>query len=273
MVETPMPILPAPVAVSRPVGRRGGTGRRSALLIGIGVALLGAAPTLMVQASGHGRGILPPQHPTANVPARPAFLGVCARAGATGTACARAATLAFDRARGLEGLGPLALPSRFAGLPPAEQLFVLANEERTSRGLAPFVGLTVDLGRRAAAAAAAGNDPTLTSWRLGADGVAAWAGNWASGPTPLGASYAWMYDDGYGTGNLACPTPTASGCWGHRENILVRWTPTPGRWLLMGAASVDRGADSGGAAVLLVLVHGPRPALTYSWTEAVAEGF
>ena len=49
---------------------------------------------------------------------------------------------------------------------------------------------------------------------------------WAGGDsTPVGALYGWMYDDGWGgsptsTLNYTCTSPTASGCWGHRDNIL-----------------------------------------------------
>ena len=41
--------------------------------------------------------------------------------------------------------------------------------------------------------------------------------------TPLGADYAWMYNDGYGGTNLDCTTPSDPGCWGHRDNILGPW--------------------------------------------------
>jgi len=38
-----------------------------------------------------------------------------------------------------------------------------------------------------------------------------WAGGWGN---PLGADYAWMYDDGPGSSNLDCRTGFSRGCWG-----------------------------------------------------------
>ncbi len=46
----------------------------------------------------------------------------------------------------------------------------------------------------------------------------------AQDDTPLGADFAWMYDDGYGGTNRDCTSPTDPGCWGHRDNILGAWT-------------------------------------------------
>ena len=33
--------------------------------------------------------------------------------------------------------------------------------------------------------------------------------------------YGWMYDDGSAGENKDCTSPTAPGCWGHRDNILA----------------------------------------------------
>ncbi len=44
-----------------------------------------------------------------------------------------------------------------------------------------------------------------------------------------------MYDDGYGGENIDCRTATASGCWGHRHNILGFATAPV---LTMGAAAI-----------------------------------
>jgi hypothetical protein len=38
---------------------------------------------------------------------------------------------------------------------------------------------------------------------------------------PLEAIYFWMYDDGPGSSNLDCTAGDPSGCWGHRDNVLL----------------------------------------------------
>ncbi len=53
-----------------------------------------------------------------------------------------------------------------------------------------------------------------------------WGSIFALDYTPLGADFAWMYNDGWGGTNLDCSTPSAPGCWGHRDNILGNWTTT-----------------------------------------------
>ena len=52
-----------------------------------------------------------------------------------------------------------------------------------------------------------------------------WSSNWAGGyGNALEAYYAWMYYDGWGGGRprtwAPAKRPTASGCWGHREDVL-----------------------------------------------------
>jgi len=69
--------------------------------------------------------------------------------------------------------------------------------------------------------------------------VIGFGSNWAGGQAnALLAYYGWMYDDGYGSGNLSCATPRASGCWGHRHNIFA-FPHAP--VLAMGGASVHVG--------------------------------
>jgi hypothetical protein len=38
---------------------------------------------------------------------------------------------------------------------------------------------------------------------------------------PLEALYFWMYDDGPGSANIDCSSSDHSGCWGHRQNVLM----------------------------------------------------
>ncbi len=249
-------------------------GRSRAAVLGLAAGLLVAGAALPAPATGQSlavHGVVPPQRPAANVPADPPFVGVCAGLAGAGAACEQAAVAALDRARRREGLGPLVIPGTFPRLSPAEQLFVLVDEERVSRGLAPFLGLTAGLDAIAGEAARAGTDPVPSVGSLGGDAAQAWSGNWAEGPGPLGISYGWMYDDGYGSGNLACARPSAPACWGHRDNILARWAPGPNRWLVMGAAATG-GRGLASATESMVLLRGRRPALVYSWSEAVRAG-
>jgi hypothetical protein len=144
--------------------------------------------------------------------------------------------LAIDAARKQEGLKPLSLPVDFRTLTPSQQLFVLTNAERQDRGLPPVAGTTPLLSAAAMEAAQEGRDPQLDP-----DPYAAWGSNWAAGSLSLdgthpiypvlAAWYGWMYQDGWGgpgrTFNVACSSPTAPGCWGHRDNILGDWGSHP----------------------------------------------
>jgi len=82
------------------------------------------------------------------------------------------------------------------------------------------------------AAVAAGTGP----------GCANWSGGWIN---PLGADYAWMYDDGPSGSNLDCRTGTSQGCWGHRDNILNRFG---GHASCSGASVLAMGAGHAAAA-------------------------
>src|SRR5476649_57086 len=80
------------------------------------------------------RAILPPNHPAANVQNQVGFN--CDQFALDNTPnCIYSALLNISYARSLEGVGPMILPNNYAGLAPAQQLFVLFNLERTSRGL------------------------------------------------------------------------------------------------------------------------------------------
>ena len=129
--------------------------------------------------------------------------------------CLDAWVQTYDKARAGEGLGALVLPSNYLSLSVPEQLFVVANLERTARGLPAMVGMTASLDANAQQAAVAEENPS--------DAPSVWAGGNA---TALSAVFAWMYDDGWGgsqqpTLNGDCTGPTAPGCWGHRDNILL----------------------------------------------------
>ena len=148
-----------------------------------------------------------------------------------GTACEVAVVTDINAARAAEGVGPMILPSNFNSLSVPQELLVLANAERVSRGLVPVSGLSGSLNLIATVAAAANLDPNPSTFR-GNVMAANWAGGYGS---PLLVDFMWMYDDGPGSSNIDCHTPTDAGCWGHRQNILYPFDPP----VAMGAAELD----------------------------------
>ncbi len=156
--------------------------------------------------------------PTSNSPLDESTFQACDVA-PDGAQCIGSALSDIDAARAAEGLGPMQLPADFASLSIEQQLLVLTNLERVDRGLAPVAGLADDLNAAATSAAAADEDPVIAGFH-GSE----LASNWVGGmPSTLLADFMWMYDDGPGSGNLACQQAGDSGCWGHRHNILYRF--------------------------------------------------
>jgi hypothetical protein len=164
-------------------------------------------------------GILPPADPSSDLAPDPDFLTVCAGAAVDrSSSCQQAALAAIDNGRRHEGLGPMLLPGDWAILTPPQQLFVATNLERTARGLPPLWAMTDVLDQAAAGGAVGGTDPMPPA---GA-GVGTWGSNWAGAVgSPLEAVYLWMYDDGPGSSNVDCGPGGGSGCWGHRNNVLL----------------------------------------------------
>ncbi|MHB1975179.1 MAG: hypothetical protein ACYCR4_13010, partial [Acidimicrobiales bacterium] len=121
--------------------------------------------------------------------------------------CTQSVLSSLDAARAREGVAPMVLPTNWSGLSPAEQLFTLADLERVDRGLPPYVGLAPELDAAALSAAHAGTDPVWQS-PLAASEASTWAGNEVS---TLAAEYDWVYDDGYGSANVDCTSPQATG--------------------------------------------------------------
>jgi hypothetical protein len=153
--------------------------------------------------------------------------GVCGVTGANNSlTCDSTIVKAIDAARKIEpipGLPPKFNVVAFSKLSYAEQLFAIADIERTERGLAPFAGLTVQLNAIAAQGASFAADPAAPlPMRLTGGGTATMYGsNWSEGTAnALGADYYWMYDDGTNSPNADCRVAGQSGCWGHRANIL-----------------------------------------------------
>lgn len=183
----------------------------------------------------------------------------------------------IDAARASEeGLGPLRFDAaRFARLDVAEQVFVLSNLERTSRGLPAAVALTRRLDLVAQTAASRDADPTdrgHSYWSI-----------WSSAPASLGQTsfftdFGWMYDDGpppqYIFRNVDCSHAGQAGCWGHRDNILVRPAHRSGTCrseLVAGTAYAPRSSDGPSVTEIFeTSCLGVHRATVLTWRHAVS---
>jgi hypothetical protein len=205
--------------------------------------------------------ILPPHNPTKNF-----------RLASTNKVLA-----SIDAARSSqEGLAPLNFDAaRFARLSVAEQVFVLSNLERTTRGLYPAMAMVSRLDVIAAAAARHDEDPV--------DNGKGFSSIWSSAPASLGqtayfADFGWMYDDGpppqYIFRNVDCTAAGQGGCWGHRDNILANplagWSGCPSE-LVSGTGYDARTVDGPSVAQIFeVACSHPVPATAFTWRYAVA---
>lgn len=190
------------------------------------LASLTATLTLL---AGSGAAIaMPAENPAHNSTPSPATVRACLAPRASTRSCDAHALLDVDSARRGEGVGPMSLPGDYQSLSLPERLLALVDLERVDRGLSPVVGLTRQLDAAARQAAVAEADPT------GPEGFS-WGSNWAGGTrSTVFDDFSWMYDDGFGSQNLACRSPSDSGCWGHRDNILAAFEAP----VAMGAAAV-----------------------------------
>ncbi|HUY53595.1 MAG TPA: hypothetical protein VMV23_00350 [Candidatus Nanopelagicaceae bacterium] len=176
-------------------------------------------PTITTQPGPASSPTVPPSalvNPSANSPS--SYLVACS--GGVTLTCQQAEVTSINEARASEGLGQLNLPTGFYQRPPAEQLWVLINLERTSRGLAPLIAMGTHYDQQATAEAWGNADPTL------GNGIV--AGSWASDFGPIAVVFDWLYSDGPGSINIDCqPGGNMTGCWGHRDNMLINEGSTP----------------------------------------------
>jgi hypothetical protein len=250
-------------------------------------------------------GYVPPTNPRANLSPLPRYtfvsgttrryvegqkLPACWRWGSkaafvpqpNASACLDAEVEATNRAHRTEGAAVLVLPRNFSQLTVSEQLLVLVDSERVSRGEAPVAGLSKTANAYAQRGAVTKSDPVLPPSSSGVTGVTGtWASNYASAISTLDANYEWMYVDGWqgaSTSNDDCTSSTASGCWGHRDNILANDSLMPCNEtqcsMVMGAGFVANGAGRGYSSYseLLIQVAGAVPPLYYTWNDALAAG-
>jgi hypothetical protein len=213
-------------------------------------------------------GIVPPRNPRRSLAPRPDFLGLAAcRTAKDGASCDRDVLRAIGRARSvLERMHGMSFSlAAYRRLSHVEQLFVTVDLERVARGLPPAVVLTRSLDKIAQTGARRDDDPPLGQLPGRLPGGGRWiaaGGNWAGGwRSPLGADYAWMYDDGPG--------------WGHRDNILGTFS-TRSRCggsraeLAMGAGYIGSGKRYGDSETELLLgVCGRTPTdAIFTWARA-----
>jgi hypothetical protein len=145
---------------------------------------------------------------------------------------------AVNQAQAAQHLNGLTLPSNYFQLGVTKQLFVLVNLVRISVGVPPLVGLSPYLSEAATQAARQAQDPAFQTaygpvrvWLPAGGGMYAFGGTWAGDSVnAVAAIFGWFYDDGWGgskgTWNFDCTGPTASGCWGHRDELLGEWAGT-----------------------------------------------
>ena len=218
-------------------------------------ALAGAAAALALAVRPSAASAAAP-NPASNIPLGP-LPAACAGDGG-GAICERAAVHALDAARAALGLRAYTLPARFLSMPAGHQWLILADADRLAYGEAPIAGTVAALNAVARQGALAREDPD--PWplleSLHGQRQIAFGSDWAGGqPNALLAYYGWMYDDGYGGGNLDCRTPSAAGCWGHRDNILAF---AHGSALAMGVA-----APTGARSYALTVVATTTPPWPY----------
>ena len=213
----------------------------------------------------------PAANPGTNIGVGP-LPGTCANA-PRGSICLHAMVRALDRAHAVLGIGPYLLPTDFYSLTGSDQLLILCNLDRLAYGLPAVAGLSPALNAVAASGVTSDADPDPSAL-LGNLSTFGWSSNWAGGyGNALEAYYAWMYYDGWGgkrTSNLACTSVAASGCWGHREDVLA----FPDQGLLSMGASVSRDtAGQIGYAITLVWTAQTNwTSFSYSWASAQADG-
>ncbi len=191
-----------------------------------------------------------PPNPTQNIPANP----VLAPTTFSGTSlppcyqypttqqCDNLAIEAINNAHSVEGVPPISLPNNFSSLPDYIKQFIIVNLERISRGEPPIVGVMASLDAAAQTAASQYHSDPVLSGSVSFAYASNWSGAYGGAAGALVSDYGYMYEDGWGgsvsnTSNYDCTSPSASGCWGHRDNIL--WNP--GVPLSMGAAEASWG--------------------------------
>ena len=199
-----------------------------------------------------------------------------------GAACTNYILQAINNARAIEGVRPMVLPSNWFSLSVPDQLFVIADLERTARGLPPYLGINDALSANAQHAAASNSDPSIAAgFPMANDdqGSAGFGGAWSGGYAVLAADYIWMYDDTWGgtaakTSNIACTSAGSAGCWAHRDELLGS-DPGYNQGVGLGCTNCEMG--TGFAMVnakasyvdLIEIPKGSLPPMSFTWANNV----
>jgi hypothetical protein len=142
----------------------------------------------------------------------------------------------------------LSLPSAatLASMSLPQQLMTLVNDVRAAYGIGPLqydpaMLSTTELGAEQGFDPPEADLPGITYTSLGGGAYQdTWSSDWAEAPSAPAAVYSWIFDDGWGgagpTSNYDCTSPSASGCWGHR-NSLLSYSTTPGVTAYAAAAA------------------------------------
>ncbi|MGC2192011.1 MAG: hypothetical protein WA751_06730, partial [Candidatus Dormiibacterota bacterium] len=101
----------------------------------------------------------PLSNPSANV--SPDYGAICYDDGYQSAECLQAEVIDIDSGLAGEGLDPLTWPAALDNLPPAQLEFIVTNEERVLRGLAPIVGMDTAADQNALTGAQAAEDPPI----------------------------------------------------------------------------------------------------------------
>ena len=199
-----------------------------------------------------------------------------------GVDCTNYVLAAINHARAIEGVRPMVLPNNWFSLSVPEQLFVIADLERTARGLPPYLGINAALSANAQHAAATNSDPSIAAGfpiANDAQGSPGFGGAWSGGYAVLAADYIWMYDDTWGgsaakTSNIACTSANAAGCWAHRDELLGS-DPGYNAGVGLGCTNCEMGtgfAMVNGKASYVDLVEIPKgslPPMSFTWANNV----
>jgi hypothetical protein len=221
---------------------------RPALVLGVALALLAGSCSHPTSSASH------IADPPSSVAPTPDYPQSCSPSGPDPSVeCIQVVLKSIDNARAKEHVGPMVLPSNYAKLSVAEQLFVALNRERVDRHLPEIAGLSDVLTALAQRGAVKGTlPPDPGSAYRNADSE--WIGAVAN---PLDALYQWMYQKG--------------SSWADRHSILDDFG-TAGT-LVMGASFDPTGdsdpTDKGGTSLAAVLGVTAAPGtLTYTWAQA-----
>jgi len=145
-----------------------------------------------------------------------------------GAACTNYILQAINNARAIEGVRPMVLPSNWFSLSVPDQLFVIADLERTARGLPPYLGINDALSANASTPpprpTAIRQSPPVSRWPMTTRAprvlVARGRAVTPSSPPTTSGCMTTRGRHRAKTSNIACTSAGSAGCWAHRDELL-----------------------------------------------------